>query len=143
MPRTIELDQALLVLIAKLEGRGFRRIREYDLHSLVCSLAPRWWPWLRFITKPTIYSTALHKTLHDLERRGSINELILVHDAWAPRHEYDLTRMGRIRAMDAIDRLESLAEGVSEDLDASLGRWASGPPEKHGEEYRSYPSNYG
>lgn len=142
MPKAIHLDHAVLMLIAMLDQYGVPRIREYDLHCLVCSLAPRWWPGLRFITRPTVYSPALHGCLHELERRGSVNELILLHNGWVPRHEYELTRIGKIRAKDLIERLRIFGGTAVDELDRTARFRASGLSQHHREEDRSYPTHY-
>ncbi len=116
----MDVNMALLALLAQLDQIGLRRIREYDLHLLVSRLAPQWWPELRFITKPTVYSPALHRRLHELERHGTIDELILVHDSWSPRHEYTLTTMGRVKAKDALERLRTFSGVAMHQLEEDM-----------------------
>jgi len=133
------VNTALLVLFSTLEEQGLGRIREYDLHCIARDLAARWWPELRFITTPTVYSSGLHARLHDLERSGTLDQLILVHDGWSPRHEYALTRIGRIRARDVIEKLETFnASGLRELRNEVLSRVVKLMSVK-GEEDRGYP----
>jgi hypothetical protein len=137
----LDAHSGLLVLFATLEEQGLARVREFDVHCIASALAERWWPKFRFITKPTVYSPGLHAQLHILEREGTLDQLILVHDGWSPRHEYALTRIGRIRARDLVEKLETFGASTLHELrNDILSRAAKLVPE-NGEIERGNPSD--
>jgi len=138
----IEVNTALLILFSTLEQNGIDRVREYDLHCIARDLAKRWWPDLRFIDTPTVYSPGLHTRLHELERGGSLEQLILVHDGWSPRHEYTLTRIGKIRAKDVIEKLETFRASTLRELRTDILSCIGKLTSEERKEDRGYPSEH-
>jgi len=99
-----------LVLLDFLHRNGVGRIAESDMHRLVFEV-DRFLPVpMNFVQRPIRYSHDLFQCLKALEREGLVDELIYVHDGWAPRHLYELTRVGRMQAVEILERMRAFKE---------------------------------
>lgn len=97
-------DLVLATLLA-LRRAGQNRVPEHLLHRLIHKVSaglPN--PWFRFICRPIIYSGELYTCLKSMERDRLIDELIFVHNGWAPQHVYELTAIGLVEAEDRSER---------------------------------------
>lgn len=105
--RTQNLEDTLLVLLDFLHRRGLSRISESDLHRLIFSINPMLPIPLKFIQRPLTYSNDVFDSLKRLERSRLVDELVYVHDGWVPRHLYEVTRVGHLRAAELEDRIRA------------------------------------
>jgi hypothetical protein len=95
---TVTAEDAILVLLDFLGRKGLRRVAESDLHRLIFEVGAFMPSAMRFVEHPTIYSNELFQTLRKLERERLVNELVYVHNGWVPKHLYEVTRVGHLRA---------------------------------------------
>jgi len=79
---------------------------------------------MKFIERPTTYSNDLLESLKRLERARLVDELVYVHDGWVPKHLYEVTRAGPLRASEVEERVRSLRVVNLKDLLLSLERSA-------------------
>ena len=125
-----------LVLFALLAFRKANkaRVAEYTLHKSVHFLSDLGGlERFRFISQPITFSYQLLNCLRSMERKRLLDELVYVHDSWAPQHLYELTSVG---VVEAEDRLESaLAKGaLSSPLVDALSKPRLLPPEKESDD---------
>jgi hypothetical protein len=98
-------DDLVLFTLLGLARAGSSRVPEHAVHKAVKRLSDAAdVKFFRFITQPIVFSYGLWDSLRALEYRRLLDELVFVHDSWAPQHLYELTPVGIIEAE---DRLES------------------------------------
>jgi len=95
---TITPEDTILVLLDFLGRKGLRRVGESDLHKLIFEVGAFMPSTMRFVQHPTVYSNELFQSLRTLEREHLVDELVYVHDGWVPKHLYEVTRVGHLRA---------------------------------------------
>ena len=95
---TVTAEDTILVLLDFLGRKGLRRIAESDLHKLISEVGAFMPSAMRFVEHPTTYSNELFQSLRRLERERLVDELVYVHDGWVPKHLYEVTRVGHLRA---------------------------------------------
>ncbi len=105
---TASTEDTILVLLDFLHRKGVRRIPEPELHKLVFAVQALLPAPMKFVERPTTYSNDLLDCLKRLERNRLIDELVYVHDGWVPRHLYEVTRVGHLKAVELEDRIRSL-----------------------------------
>lgn len=110
------LEDTVLVVLHFLRREGIERISESELHRLVFAIGSLIPAPLKFIQRPTTFSNELYQSLKTLERGRLVDELIYVHDGWVPKHLYELTPVGRLRAHDLEDRIRTFRALPIEDL---------------------------
>ncbi len=114
-PSTITNRDLILFVLLALRKTGEARVREHFLHKVLHNIS-KWTGTLyfRFATNPIVYSGELYNCLRSLERDRVLDELIFVHDGWAPQHVYELTTIGVVEAEDRFERAERRSELTSE-----------------------------
>ena len=116
-------EDAVLLLLNFLRRKGVNRVAETDLHALVLAVEPLLNTPIRFIQRPVTYSGELFDYLKRLERNRLVDELAYVHDGWVPKHLYEVTRVGHLRAEEVEDRVRASRslplESIFESLTAS------------------------
>lgn len=105
---TTTLEDTILVLLDFMRRKGLRRVAESDLHRLVFSVHALLPARMKFVERPTIYSNELFECLKKLERSRLVDELVYVHDGWVPKHLYEVTRIGQLKALEVEDRIRML-----------------------------------
>ena len=112
----VTTEEAVLVLLDFLCRKGLCRIAESDLHKLIFEVSAFMPSAMKFIQRPTTYSNDLLACLKRLERERLVDELIYVHDGWVPKHLYEVTRVGHLRAEELQDRIRTFRTLPLEDL---------------------------
>jgi hypothetical protein len=122
---TVTAEDAVLVLLDFLGRKGLRRVAESDLHKLIFEVGAYMPSAMRFVQRPTTYSNELFQSLRRLERLRLVDELVYVHNGWAPKHLYEVTRVGHLRAIELQDQIRTFRTLPLEDLFSSVSVAAS------------------
>ena len=122
---TVTAENAVLVLLDFLGRKGLRRIAESDLHKLIFEVGAFMPSAMRFVQRPTTFSNELFQCLKRLERERLVDELVYVHDGWVPKHLYEVTRVGHLRASELQDQIRTFRMLPLEDLFYSFAAAAS------------------
>lgn len=143
---TVTAEDAVLVLLDFLSLKGLRRIAESDLHKLIFEVGTFMPSAMRFVQRPTTYSSELFQCLKSLERGRLVDELVYVHDGWVPKHLYEVTRVGHLRAIELQNRIRTFRMLPLEDLFYSFATAASKrgllPALEEQERYSSDPAKH-
>jgi hypothetical protein len=113
-------EDSILLLLDFLNRKGIRRIPESELHRLVFAVRSLLPTPMRFVHQPTTYSNELFDCLKKLERNRLVDELVYVHDGWVPKHLYEVTRIGHLRAVELEDRILTFRALPLQDLMDSI-----------------------
>jgi hypothetical protein len=122
---TVTAEDAILVLLDFLGRKGLRRVAESDLHKLIFEVGAYMPSAMKFVQRPTTYSNELFQSLRRLERLHLVDELVYVHDGWVPKHLYEVTRVGHLRAIELQDQIRTFRTLPLEHLFSSVAIAAS------------------
>ncbi len=119
-------QESVLVLLDFLRRKGINRISESELHRLVFTVRGLLPTRMKFVEHPTAYSNQLFECLRALERNRLVDELIYVHDGWAPKHLYEVTRIGQLKASEVEERMRTQRSFALDPLFDSLSESVEG-----------------